>query len=261
MFVETNPIFLIALFLGGLMSGGLGVKVVHRDRARVPLLKGRFVCPQCAAPYAFVHRLPLISYLVGRGRRPGCGCRTRVRDPLLELFTGLAWVAVGARLGLSTILPAFLAYATTLAILSAVDLDERRIPNKVLGPMAVVGAVLLAAAAMVTGRPGVLLVMAVGAVGYALPMLLLAIVAPGSMGMGDIKLAGYIGMHLAWFGLEHVLIGALLAFIIGAAVGLLLIALRKKGRKDTVPFGPSMALGGLLPLFLGTGAGARIMSV
>jgi leader peptidase (prepilin peptidase) / N-methyltransferase len=70
--------------------------------------------------------------------------------------------------------------------------------------------------------------------------------------MGDVKLAGYIGMHLAWLGLTHVLVGAFLAFLIGAIAGLSLVALRKKGRKDTVPFGPSMAIGGFLPVLLGS---------
>jgi leader peptidase (prepilin peptidase)/N-methyltransferase len=251
MFVEANPLFLALLFVAGLAAGGLGVTVVHRDRARVALMRGPFLCPECGAPAPRSQRIPLISYLAGKGHRRACGDKIRVRDPMLELGIGVAWVLVGARLGLSWILPAFLAYATTLAILSAVDLDERRIPNKVLGPMSLVAAGLLLVAALVEGKLGVVPRMVVGGLGYAAPMLLLALIAPGSMGMGDIKLAAYIGAHLAWFSLTHVLAAAFAGFIIGALVGLLLIVLRKKGRKDTVPFGPSMAIGGFLPLFLG----------
>lgn len=255
MFAETNPAVVGLLFVAGLPAGGVAVAVVHRDRARTALLKGAFLCPDCSAPVRLAHRLPLVSWVAGRGRRKGCGCKMRIRDPLLELGVGLSWAAVGGRLGLSWVLPAFVAYVTTLAILSAVDLDERRIPNKVLGPMSIAGALLLGTAALIQGRPAAIGQMALGAVGYAAPMLLLGLVAPGSMGMGDIKLAGYIGMHLGWFGLAQVLVGAFGAFLIGAVVGLTLIALRKKGRKDTVPFGPSMALGGILPLFLGPAIG------
>jgi leader peptidase (prepilin peptidase)/N-methyltransferase len=251
MFVETRPFVLLLFFLGGLAVGALEVVVIHRDRARLPLLKGQVRCPVCTAPSPWTHRIPLVSYLRGRGLRKGCGCKIRIRDLLVELATGLVWALLPARIGLSWVLPVFLAYGTTLITLSAVDFDERRIPNRILGPMSAVGALLLAIAALVAGNPEILIRLAVGAVAYALPMLVLGLVAPGAMGMGDIKLAAYIGMHLAWFSLIHVLVGAFLAFLIGSIVGLTLVVLRKKGRKDTVPFGPSMALGGFLPLFLG----------
>lgn len=251
MFVETRPLVLLAFFLGGLAAGSLAVVVIHRDRARARLRAGRFVCPTCGAPSPWAHRIPVMSYLAGRGLRKGCGCKIRIRDPLVELAVGLAWGLLAARFGVSWILPAFLAYATTLMILSAVDFDERRIPNKVLGPMSIVGGALLVIAALGEGDPGILIRLVIGAFAYALPMLVLGLVAPGAMGMGDIKLAGYIGMHLAWFSLVHVLVGAFLAFLVGSIVGLTLVVMRKKGRKDTVPFGPSMALGGFLPLFVG----------
>ncbi len=83
-------------------------------------------------------------------------------------------------------------------------------------------------------------------------MFILGVVAPGSMGMGDIKLAAYLGAHLAWLSLSHILAGAFLGFLIGALLGLLLIAVKRKGRKDTLPFGPSMALGAFLILFVGS---------
>lgn len=248
--MDANPLVLAGLFVGGLVAGGVAVTVVHRDHARTALVKGPLLCPDCGAPAPFSQRLPLVSYVLGRGRRKGCGCKVRVRDPLLELGVAVAWTLVGAKLGVTWILPAFLAYATTLATLSAVDLDERRIPNKVLGPMSIVAAVLLLGAALIEGKLGIIPRMLLGGLGYAGPMLLLGLIAPGSMGMGDIKLAAYIGPHLGWFGGIYVVVGAFAAFIIGAVVGLVLIVLRKKGRKDTVPFGPSMALGGFIPIFL-----------
>jgi leader peptidase (prepilin peptidase) / N-methyltransferase len=94
--------------------------------------------------------------------------------------------------------------------------------------------------------------MLIGGLSYAVPMFILGVVAPGSMGMGDVKLAAYLGAHLAWLSLSHVLVGAFLGFLIGAILGLLLIALRRKGRKDTLPFGPSMAIGAFLILFVGS---------
>ena len=250
MFAETRPLVLLAFGLGGLITGAFANVVIHRDRARVPLFAGRAVCPECGKPSPFRERLPVVSYVIGRGKRRSCGHKVRVRDPLVEIFCAVGWAVVAARLGFTAVLPAFLVSTTTLVVLSAVDLDERRIPNKVLAPAGGLAAVLLLGAALVEGQPGWVGRMLVGALGYAAPMFILGVVAPGSMGMGDVKLAAYLGTHLAWFSLGHVLFGAFLGFLIGAVLGLLLIALRKKGRKDTVPFGPSMAMGAFLVLFV-----------
>jgi leader peptidase (prepilin peptidase)/N-methyltransferase len=135
---------------------------------------------------------------------------------------------------------------------SAVDLDERRIPNKILAPAGGLAAVLLVGAALLEGEPGLIVRMVVAGLGYAVPMFLLGVIAPGSMGMGDVKLAAYLGAHLSWLSGSHVLVGAFLGFLIGAVLGLLLMALGRKGRKDTLPFGPSMALGAFLVIFVGT---------
>lgn len=251
MFTETRPLILLAFALGGLVSGALANVVIHRDRARVPLFRGRLACPECGERSPFYERVPVISYLIGGGSRRRCGHRIGVRDPLVEVFCALGWVLLAARFGPTPILPALLVFATTLVTLSAVDLDERRIPNKVLAPAGVAAVLLLVGAALYEGEPGIIARMLIGGLGYAVPMFVLGVVAPGSMGMGDVKLAAYLGAHLAWFSYSHVLVGAFLGFLMGAVLGLLLIALRRKGRKDTLPFGPSMALGAFVVLFIG----------
>lgn len=252
MFVETRPLPLLLIAVGGLFSGALANVAIYRDAARVSLWRGRFACPDCDAPAPFYHRVPLVSYVLSRGRRRGCGDRIRLQDPVVELACAVGWVLVAARLGVVPVLPAFLALTTTLVALSAVDLKERRIPNKMLGPMAVVAALLLVAAAAAEGEPLLIGRMAVGGLGYAVPLFVLGVVAPGSMGMGDVKLAAYLGAHLAWLSLGHVLVGAFMGFLLGAALGLGLMAVRKMGRKDTLPFGPSMCLGAFLVLFVGS---------
>ncbi|MEX2586507.1 MAG: A24 family peptidase [Actinomycetota bacterium] len=254
MFVEGSPFLIAVLLVFGLIAGAFATVVVHRDSARVSLFTGPLMCPSCGDPAPWYQRIPVFSYVAGRGKRRACGCAIRVRDPLLELALGVAWAALGARIGLQWILPALLLYAFTLVTVSAVDLDERRIPNKVMAPMSVAGIVLVLLAALMEQRLDVVPQLAIGAAGYAAPLFVLGIAAPGSMGMGDVKLAAYMGLHLAWFSLSHVLVGAILGFIIGALLGLTLIVLGKKGRKDTVPFGPSIALGGLLVLFVGSPA-------
>jgi leader peptidase (prepilin peptidase)/N-methyltransferase len=252
MFVETHPLVLLAFALGGLVAGSFANVVIHRDRARVGLFSGPFVCPECGEPSPWYERIPVLSYVISGGKRRRCGHKIRIRDPLVEVVMALTWTLLAARFGISAILPALLAFAFTLVTVSAVDLDERRIPNKVMLPMSILAAILLVGATLIEGEPSLIVRMLVGGLAYAVPMFILGVVAPGSMGMGDVKLAAYLGAHLAWLSYSHIMVGAFLGFLIGAVLGLLLIALRRKGRKDTLPFGPSMAIGAFLVLFVGS---------
>ena len=155
------------------------------------------------------------------------------------------------RFGLVAELPAFLAMGTALIILSAIDFEHRRLPNKILGPAAIVSLGLLTLAAGLTSDWERFLFGLVGGLAYALPLFLLAVAVPKGMGGGDIKLAAYLGLHLGWLGLAHVGVGAILGFLFGAVAGVALIAAGKKGRKDPIPFGPFMALGALVAVFFG----------
>jgi len=170
---------------------------------------------------------------------------------------GAVWASVTLRIGVKPELPAFLWFASVLVILGAIDLETRRIPNRILGPSAAVSSALLVAAALLGGKPSLLVPMVAGAFLYGVPMLGLAIAVPAGMGMGDVKLAAYLGLHLGWFSLWHVAVGAFSGFFIGAAVGIALMAVNKKGRKQTIPFGPAMAAGAAVAVL----AGAPILKV
>jgi leader peptidase (prepilin peptidase) / N-methyltransferase len=248
--LENRWLVLLLAFLAGSLAGSIAKLIVYRAPTNLPLLKGGYKCPECGEGLALRDAVPVLSYLLGHGRRK-CGHAISVREPLIELIVAVSWALTVARLGLGPELPAFLVFMTTLVILAAVDLEHRRIPNRILGPMAIVAIVLLSIAAMVQGRPEILRRSAFGALAYFAPMLLLGLVIPSSMGMGDIKLAGYLGLHLGWFSMQRVLTGAFLGFLIGAVIGVGLMAAGKKGRKDYVPFGPSMALGAAIAVLMG----------
>ncbi|MGH2810660.1 MAG: prepilin peptidase, partial [Actinomycetota bacterium] len=138
-----------------------------------------------------------------------------------------------------------------LIILSAVDLEHRKIPNKILGPAAIIAVVALTGAAVGSGGLGMLKDPAIGVFAYGLPLLALAIIVPHGMGMGDVKLAGYLGWHLGWLNLLHVAVGAFAGFLVGAAAGIALMAIGRKGRKSTIPFGPAMACGTFIAVLWG----------
>ena len=172
--------------------------------------------------------------------------RRAVRPPLLELATAALFALVAARLGPAVELPAFLAFAGASVLLAVIDLRHRLLPNRVIGPAFGVTAVLLTLAAAVDGSWDALLRAGAAAAVLFLGYLLLALVSPGGLGMGDVKLAGLLGLPLGWLGWDAVLLGAVAGFVVQAAVALLLLAGRRIDLRGELPFGPAMLLGAAL---------------
>jgi leader peptidase (prepilin peptidase) / N-methyltransferase len=240
-----------AAFVFGAVFGSFANVVIYRVPKGLSIVRPPSACPSCGKPIAWFDNLPVVSYLALRGRCRNCGERIGPRYLVVELANAALWVAVTIRIGLHPQLAAFLAFATVLVILSAIDLQTRRLPNAVLGPAAAIAVVLFSAAAAVSGDWGALGRAAIGSLAYALPLFLIAVIVPAGMGMGDVKFAAYLGLHLGWLGLGQVGVGAFAGFLIGAVGGVVLIATGQKGRKDPVPFGPSMAAGALAAFFVG----------
>ncbi len=155
------------------------------------------------------------------------------------------------RLGIDAALPAFLVLGAFGVVLGAVDLATRRLPDPlVLGSLAA-GVVLLGPAAAVAGDAEPLLRAAAGMVALFGLYLALALVNPAGLGFGDVKLAGVLGLHLAWLGWDVLLGGALAGFLLVALVALVLLAAGRVDRSTELPFGPFMLLGALLGICTG----------
>jgi len=245
---------LVLAFLFGMAVGSFANVVVHRVPLGMSVVSPRSACPGCGAALAWYDNIPLLSFVVLRGRCRNCGRRISLRYPVVEVVVGAVWAGMVRRIGIHPELPAFLAFGTTLVILSAIDLEHHRLPDKVLGPAAIVAVVLLVPAAAAGGRWVALEHAGVGALAYGAPMLVLGLAAPSAMGGGDVKFAPYLGLHLGWLGLRLVLAGALLGLIAGGLGGVALLIAGKKGMKDAIPFGPFMALGALGAILLGPSA-------
>jgi leader peptidase (prepilin peptidase) / N-methyltransferase len=241
-----------AAFLIGSAVGSFGNVVIYRLPLGRSLVRPRSACPECGSQIAWYDNLPLFSYVVLGGRCRSCEARISPRYPIVELLMASLWAITAWRVGLRPELPAFLAFVSVLVVLSFIDLEHGRLPDRVLGPATVLGAVLLIGAAAASGGWRSLLSTFIGAAAYGIPMLLLALAFPSGMGGGDVNLAGYLGLHLGWLSLLHVLVGAMSGFFLGGATGIVLMAAKRKGRKDRIPFGPFMALGGFLSLVLGS---------
>ena len=181
--------------------------------------------------------------------------RVRLADrslggPWAELAGGVVAAAVTLRFGWSAQLPAWLWLALVGLLLAVVDLRTRLLPNRVLLPATVAGLALLAVAAAADDRWPDLgrAVLAGGAAFTAL--LVLALIAPSGMGMGDVKLAGLLGLYLGWLGWPVLVTGFFLGFLVQAVLGLALVVARRAGRRTELPFGPALIAGALVAALL-----------
>ncbi len=249
--VPSWYVALVALSLGLALGSFANVVVYRVPRSKSIFSPSRSYCPSCGTSIGWYDNIPLFSYIWLRGRCRSCAEPISWQYPIVELATGVLWVLLTLRFGLVTALPAFLALGTTLVVLSVIDFEHRRLPNKILGPSAVLALGLFVLSAALSDDWGRLLFGFMGSVVYGLPLFLIALAVPKGMGGGDIKLGAYLGLHLGWLGLAHVAVGAILGFFTGAVAGVALIAAGKKGRKDPIPFGPFMALGALIAVLFG----------
>lgn len=146
-------------------------------------------------------------------------------------------------IGMALAVTAYLAFAVQSVMLAVIDLRTHRLPDRYVLPGYLVAAVLLTAAALLTGTPARLLPTVGGAVGLFAFYLLLRLLQPGAMGGGDVKLAGVIGAFLGFLGVESVVFGALAGFVLGGAVGLVLLVTRRARPGSALAFGPWMLAG------------------
>ena len=240
-----------ALGLLGLVVGSFLNVVIHRVPEKQSVVRPRSRCPRCNTTLKPWDNVPLISWLVLRGRCRNCRGTISVRYPLVEAATAALFTAAAVRLGADPALPAFLVVFAALLAISAVDLERFIVPNRILYPALFMAAPLLVLAAALDGEWSSLLGAALG--GALAWVLLFAIhmASPRGMGFGDVRLAGLIGMLLGWLSIGHVLLGLFLAFLSAAVVGVGLMVAGVRGRKDRVPFGPFLALGAITAVFVG----------
>lgn len=238
-------------FVIGSLVGSFSNVAIHRIPLGESIVTPRSKCPSCGHQLAWWENVPILSWLLLRARCRKCRNPISVRYPIVEIVVAALWTGLSVKFWPKPELAAYLAFASTLVVLSGIDLEHRRLPNKVIYPMFGVALVLFATAAWSEGSWNMLLRAGAGSLIYGVPMFVLAFAHPRGMGLGDVRLAFYIGLHLGWMGLLHVALGAFSAFTLGAVAGVLLIALGRKGRKDYIPFGPFMAAGALITLFWG----------
>ena len=240
-----------ACALLGLLLGSFANVVIARVPDGGSVVRPGSACPECDTPIAPLDNVPVVSWLLLRGRCRDCGAAISVQYPLVEVTCAVVFAGIGWRIGLDWALPAFLLFGWLLVVLAVIDLQTRRIPNRLTYPLTPVLLVLLVAAALLEGTPGsAVRAVLSGVVAFGL-LLALALINPRGMGMGDVKLAGFIGLGLGYLGWGHLWVGLFLGFFGGGVIAALLLALRLRTRKDHIPFGPWLALGAIVALLAG----------
>ncbi|HEX3004478.1 MAG TPA: prepilin peptidase [Angustibacter sp.] len=208
-------------------------------------------CPQCEHPIRPRDNVPVLSWLLLRGRCRDCGAPISARYPAVELATGLLFALMAWHLGAAWELPAYLYLCAISVALALIDIDVRRLPNAIVLPSYAVTAVLLLLPAVIEGRWHEFLRAAGGgAVLYAV-FFLLVFIHPAGMGFGDVKLAGVLGAYLGWLGWGVLAVGGFLGFLLGGVYGGGLLLAKRAGRKSAIPFGPFMLAGALVAVFAG----------
>lgn len=232
---------LLASLLGLLVGSFLNV-VIHRVPLRESIVWPASRCPKCGAKISPLDNIPLISYVLLRGECRSCGVGISTRYPAVEALTGLLFGAAAYRFGLGVELTGALVLIAVLVALAGIDLEHRLLPNIIVGPAALAGLTLSALA-----TPAAWWVYVLSAVAVAGGLLGLALVYPGGMGMGDVKMGGMLGAYLGPYAALAVFMGALAGALVGGA----LIATGRMQRRSAMPFGVFLAFGGLVVLFAG----------
>ena len=239
----TAAYTILAALLGAVLGSFFNV-VIYRLPRGESLVKPASHCPQCDAVIKPYDNIPVLSWMLLRGRCRNCGEQISIRYPVVEAMTAALFAAVVLDKGADRDAWLGLAFVAALIPIALIDLEHRLIPNLITLPAAIAAPVILALT-----HPDKLpefLIAGTAAAGF----LLLALLAyPRGMGMGDVKLAGVMGLYLG----RSVAPAMLIAVLAGTIVGAIIIARKgvAAGRKTAVPFGPFLALGGLVGLFAG----------
>lgn len=242
---------IVACALLGVCVGtylNLLIDLVPEKRQVVPL---RAACRGCAASTDRPRRLTVVPWLLRAGRCTSCSEVVSPRYALVEVATAALFAAAALRLGLDAALPAYLVFFASLLAISVIDFEKKIIPNRIVYPTILVCVPLLALAAVVDGDGGRLgRALLSGVAAWAL-LLVVHLVSPGGMGFGDVRLSFVLGLMLGWLSFSHVVVGVFLGFLLGAVVGLGLVVVGGRSRKDAVPFGPFLAAGAVLAVLVG----------
>ncbi len=245
----------------GLFCGSL-VNVIAGGLIREPRSFVISNCRECNGNWPLYLMAPILGFILSRGRCRLCRSKIKAHILIVELFTGLLFAYLVCRYGLSWELSISIVYSLLLLILIVTDIEKMLLPNAVIYPGFVMVLILSMAVMLLHFRPpwsfllpeglawlnNYLLNVIVGGLTGFILLLMVVIVSRGGMALGDVKLAGLIGLMV---GFPMVLVALFVAVILGGLTAIVLLIARRKGKKDPIPFGPFLCLGGMVAMLWG----------
>ena len=246
----------------GLLIGSFLNVVIFRVPAGRSIVSPPSACGSCGAGIRARDNIPVLSWILLRGRCRDCAASISARYPLVEFGTALGFAIVTSHFvsqaftgyGAASavfLLAAFLFLASISVTLALIDLDTRTLPNRIVMPSYLIGFVLLGGAAVTSGNPDALLRGSFAlAILFAI-YLTLALISKGGMGFGDVKLAGVLGLFLGYLGWGELIVGGFAAFLLGGLFGVGLLLTQRASRKSGIPFGPWMLAGAWVGILFG----------
>jgi leader peptidase (prepilin peptidase)/N-methyltransferase len=244
-------ILIVGCTLFGLAVGSFLNVVIYRVPRHESIISPRSRCPTCASPIKEYDNIPVISWLVLRGRCRNCQAAISPRYLVVELIGGALFGGLAARMGYVWQLPAYLVFLSSLLALSCIDLELLVLPKKVIYPTLVLVTTLLVIASATINDWDRMLIGAICAAAWFVVFFIMNFASPRVLGFGDVRLAPLLGLALGWLGWRYVVLGFFSGNVIGAVIGISLIVTNRMRRDQPVPYGVFLAAGAALAVFAG----------
>ncbi|ADL13273.1 prepilin peptidase [Acetohalobium arabaticum] len=231
------------IFIFGLIIGSFLNVIIYRLPEDKSIIFPRSRCTSCQTELGVIDLIPIVSFLLTKGRCRYCGAKISYQYPLVEFLTGIIFLLLFQQYYFSIQFMIYAFLSSLLLTAAVIDLKHQIIPNRITYFGIITGLILSLLFKHITIRSALL--------GLVIPagfLLLIAVITKGGLGMGDVKFIAMIGTYL---GAKYTLISIFIGSIVGSVIGLALIGLGVKSRKDRVPFGPLLALGNLLMILYG----------
>jgi leader peptidase (prepilin peptidase)/N-methyltransferase len=237
----------IFVLLLGLIIGSFSNVCIYRIPRNESLIRPGSHCPKCNQPIKFYDNIPLVSFIILKGKCRYCKEKISWQYPLVEFLTAVLYLLLFLRYGLQLVTFVYMFFCSALIIITFIDLKENIIPDVLSLPLLLLGFLMSFFLKNLSPINSLLGILAGGGVLLLVAILGSFLFKKEAMGGGDIKLAAMVGAFLGW---RLTLLSLFLSFFTGAIIGIVIL-IKNKGESDPIPFGPFIALGTIIALFFG----------
>ncbi len=239
---------IVLIFVLGLIVGSFSNVCIYRIPKNESIVYPASHCPKCRTIIKPIDNIPLLSYILLKGRCRSCKSKISIQYPVVELLTGLTYLIIYVIYGLSIQTLIYIILSSALIIIAFIDLNEQIIPDVISLPGIVIGFIISFFVPYISFINSALGVVVGGGIILVIGLAGSVIFKKEAMGGGDVKLAAMIGAFLGW---RYIIISLFLGFFLGALAGIILIMAKIKKREDAIPFGPFIVLGSFITLLWG----------